>query len=254
MSSGSVRPLRRERRAAELARRRAEPSRRTRSRAAPRSIGIGAVSIVALAAGLLIVAALLILGGRRDTVPVTVTRALAPAGIPSAGRVLGAAGAPVTIDLYEDFQCPACERWGQNVFPSLAHNELAAGTVRIVYHGYAFIGPESKDAGRAAWAAEQQGRFWDMWATLYANQGFEENSGAFARPRLIAMAEALGLDAARFAADLDSAAATAFVADGIAEASRAGVASTPTLVIDGRAYTGAGYTEVAAAIAAAAAP
>ncbi|HEX2756487.1 MAG TPA: thioredoxin domain-containing protein, partial [Candidatus Limnocylindrales bacterium] len=154
----------------------------------------------------------------------------------------------------EDFQCPACEQWGQNVFPSLVRNELAAGTVKIVYHGFAFIGPESKDAGRAAWAAEQQGHFWDMWATLYANQGLHENGGAFARARLNAMADALGLDAARFAADFDSAAATAFVTDGIADAAKASVNSTPTLIIDGKAFTGSGYADVAAAVAAAAVP
>jgi protein-disulfide isomerase len=38
-------------------------------------------------------------------------------GLPAAGYVLGRADAPVTIDLYEDFQCPACRHWGQAVFP-----------------------------------------------------------------------------------------------------------------------------------------
>jgi protein-disulfide isomerase len=251
MSSEPARALRRERRAATLAQRRDGRRRPARE---PRRIGIGLVSVIALGAGLLLVAALSILGGKATPAGIAVVTAAAPAGIPSTGRVLGSATAPVTVDLYEDFQCPACERWGQNVFPSLARNELADGTVRIAYHGFAFIGPESKDAGRAAWAADQQGRFWDMWATLYANQGLHENGGAFARDRLIAMAAALGLDADRFVADLDSPAAAAFVRDGIADAARAGVTSTPTLLINGTAFTGAGYTELAAAVGAAAAP
>ena len=91
-----------------------------------------------------------------------------------------------------------------------------------------------------------------MWATLYANQGLHENGGAFDRARLAAMADALGLDAGRFARDLDSTAATAFVSDGVADATRAGVTSTPTLIIAGKVLTGAGYADVAAAIAAAA--
>ena len=249
MSSQPARPLRRERRAAANARRRADRSPATRER---RRIGIGLVSLVALLAGAVLIAAIVILGAKPAPAMGSVVRALGPAGIPSAGRVLGSASAPVAIDLYEDFQCPACDQWGQNVFPSLVRNELAAGTVRIVYHGFAFIGPESMNAGRAAWAAEQQGRFWDMWSTLYANQGLHENGGAFARPRLISMADALGLDGARFAADLDSAAATSFVADGIAQAAAAGVASTPTLMIAGKALGSSGYVDVAAAIAAAA--
>lgn len=49
------------------------------------------------------------------------------------GLAGGLAEAPVTIDLYEDFQCPACQTWSRNVFPSLAAHEVAAGTVRIVF-------------------------------------------------------------------------------------------------------------------------
>jgi protein-disulfide isomerase len=203
------------------------------------------------------VVALAIVFGTRPT-PTTadtaeVTIAHVPAGLAADGFVLGRADAPVTIDLYEDFQCPACEAWGRNVFPSLAANELAAGTVRIVFRDMAFLGPESTAAGRAAHAAAQQGRFWDMWATLYANQG-RENSGAFSRARLIAMADRLGLDVARFEADLDSTAAQAAVDRSRADASRAGVTSTPTLIIEGRAFVGVEpYPDIAAAIAAAAA-
>jgi protein-disulfide isomerase len=153
------------------------------------------------------------------------------------------------IDVYEDFQCPACLRWSQAVFPSLARNELAAGRARLVFHGYAFIGPESVEAGKAAWAAAQQGRFWDMWATLYANQGLHENGGAFTHDRLVAIADAIGLDRARFAADLGSEGAAKSVADGIAAAGRAGVLSTPTVLVNGRPFTGSTYPDLAAAIA-----
>ncbi|MDQ3128331.1 MAG: DsbA family protein, partial [Chloroflexota bacterium] len=160
------------------------------------------MTVVALIAGMVIVAAALVLN--RPTPPdLTIVRATAPAGIPTSGRTLGAAGAPVVIDLYEDFQCPACARWGENVLPGLVANELASGTVKIAFHGFAFLGPESKWAEQAAWAAEKQDRFWDMWATLYANQGLRENAGAFERDRLIAMADVLGLDPVRFVADLD---------------------------------------------------
>ena len=70
-------------------------------------------------------------------------------------------------------------------------HELAAGTVKVVFHSFSFIGPESEAAARAAWAAAEQGRFWDMWATIYANQGPRENDGSFDRDRLLAMADAL---------------------------------------------------------------
>ncbi|MEA2607667.1 MAG: Thioredoxin, partial [Chloroflexota bacterium] len=109
MSSQSARPLRRERRAAANARRRVDRRPATRE---PRGIGIGLVSLVALMAGAVLIAAVVILSAKPAPATGSVVRALAPAGIPAAGRVLGSARAPVAIDLYEDFQCPACEQWG----------------------------------------------------------------------------------------------------------------------------------------------
>jgi protein-disulfide isomerase len=247
MSSESVRPLRRERRAAALAERRAR--RRHPSR---RRLGIGTISVFALIGGFALVAALMVLNRPAAGPPAaTVLTARAPIGIPAAGTVLGRADAPVTIDLYEDFQCPACRRWSEAVFPQLVSHELATGTVRIAFHGFAFLGPESTAAGRAAWAAERQGRFWDLWATLYANQGLHENAGAFDRERLLAMADAVGLDRARFAADFDDPAAARAVATDAAAAAAAGVDSTPTVLVNG-APVGGTYPELSAAIAAAA--
>lgn len=241
---------RRERRLAERAAR--HDSRRHRRPA--RRLGLGLLSGLGLAGGLAVVALAIVLGSR-PTPPAVgqsmVTVARVPAGLISDGFTLGQADAPVTIDLYEDFQCPACEAWGREVFPSLVSNELAAGTVRIVLHDMAFLGPESTDAGRAAYAAAQQGRLWDMWATLYANQG-RENSGAFSRERLIAMADQLGLDLTRFEGDMESSAARVAIESSRADAGRAGVTSTPTLVIDGQAFVGLQpYSDIAAAISAA---
>lgn len=251
MSVARTPQTRRERRLAERAARRRD---RPRSPTAGRRLSIGTLSLFGLLGGLAVVALAVVFGARpapppRDIADVTIAHV--PAGIVSDGFVLGRADAAVTIDLYEDFQCPACEVWGRTVFPSLAASELASGRARIVFHDIAFLGPESVDAGGAAHAAAQQGRFWDMWATIYANQG-RENSGAFSRERLIAMADRLGLDVARFAADMDSAAATASLDRSRADAARAGVTSTPTLIIDGRAFVGVQpYADVAAAIAAA---
>ena len=138
--------------------------------------------------------------------------------LPTDGYTLGRADAPVTIDLYEDFQCPACQRWGEVVFPSLAANELASGTARLVFHDFAFLGPESFAAARAGHAAANQGRFWDMWATIYANQG-AENSGAMTPSRLVEMARGLGLDVDRFTAEMELAAAGPAVDASIADGS-----------------------------------
>lgn len=218
--------------------------------------GLGLLSLFGLLGGLALVAAAIILSARPATVaadPAAVEIARAPAGLVSDGFALGRRDAPVTIDLYEDFQCPACERWSTDVFPSLAANELSAGTVRIVFHDMAFLGAESTGAGLAAYAAAQQGRFWDIWATIYANQA-RENSGALGDDRLRAMAQALGLDMARFDADRASDAARASIDASRSQARAAGVTSTPTLILDGELVEGVKpYAQLTALISAAAA-
>ena len=253
MSRAAVTTSRRERRAAERA---CRPRRQRRTQATGRRFGLGTLSILGVVGGVAAIAIAIAFGARpsASSGQGEVAVAYAPSGIAIDGVVIGSPDAPVTIDLYEDFQCPACALWGRTVFPELVSNELAAGTVRVVFHDMAFLGPESTDAGRAAYAAQQQGRFWDMWATLYANQG-HENSGAFGRARLVAMADRLALDVARFEAAMDSAGANAAIAASRAAASAAGVTSTPTLVIDGQLLVGVQpYETLAAAIAAAAAP
>jgi protein-disulfide isomerase len=173
-------------------------------------------------------------------------------GLPAAGYVLGRADAPVTIDLYEDFQCPACRHWGQAVFPALAANELASGRAKLVFHHFAFLGPESVTAAQGAYAAARQGQFWDYWAALYANQG-PENGGSITPARLTALATSLGMDGQRFGSDMGSQNAATAVGASIADARRLGVDSTPTLIVDGRPLVGASYAELSSAIADAAA-
>lgn len=249
MTKSTSRAGRRERRTTQLAARRAASRAPVRRRS---RIGIVQITAVAVVVGLGLIAAMIVLGGRPQSPPVELIRAAAPIGVPATGLVLGRAESPVTIDIYEDFQCPGCLHWGRDVFPSLARNELADGTARLVFHPYAFLGPESVEAAKAAWAADRQGRFWDMWATLYANQGLQENSGAFARERLVAMADLIGLDRTEFLADVDSPAATKAVTDARAAAVAAGIESTPMVVIDGRLLPGAGYADLKSAIVAAA--
>ncbi len=208
------------------------------------------VSALALAAGVLLIA-VAVASRPSSAAPSGSPVVSAVANLPTDGYTLGRADAPVTIDLYEDFQCPACARWGTTVFPSLAAGELASGRAKLVFHDLAFIGPESFVAAGAGQAAARQDRFWDMWATIYANQG-AENSGALVKERLVEMARAHGLDMTRFEADMDPSVYGPAVNASIADAARIGVQSTPTLVIGGQLMVGATYAEVAAAIAAAA--
>jgi protein-disulfide isomerase len=180
-----------------------------------------------------------------------------PAGLAN-GRSLGKADAPVTIDVWADFQCPFCGQFVRTVEPQIITNDVAKGTVRLVAHDFTFLGAgnnpdESTDAAIAARCADQQGHFWDYYETLFWNQAATENSGAFTQDRLLAMADLLGLDHARFQACLgDQSLRTAVVTE-TAAGRTAGVASTPTLFINGHAEVGLkDYPTIAGLIAAAA--
>jgi protein-disulfide isomerase len=228
-------------------RRREEPVRPPRSR----TIALPLISAIALIGGALLIVMAVVGGGARPVEgPASKGASVAGSfsGLPASGYALGRADAPVTIDLYEDFQCPACRRWGETVFPALATNELADGRARLVFHDFAFIGPESMAAARAGQAAARQNRFWDLWAALYASQG-PENGGTITASGLTALAGSLRMDTAKFAADMGSSGAGMAVDASIADGHRLGVDSTPTLVVGGRRLVGASYAELAAAIA-----
>jgi len=219
-----------------------------------RLVGLPLISAVAALAGVVVIAVAVITGAGARTQPELGSGpqgALVAgrfAGVPTNGYVLGRADANVTIDLYEDFQCPACRRWGETVFPALAAKELATGSARLVFHNFPFIGQESMLAARAAHAAAKQGRFWDLWSALYASQG-PENAGTITAARLTDLAGSLGMDTARFASDMASSGAGMAVDASIADARRLNVDSTPTLIVGGRPLLGASYAELSAAIA-----
>jgi protein-disulfide isomerase len=135
-------------------------------------------------------------------------------------HVLAAGAAPPRLIVYADYECPYCaalqarlaargEPWAFRHFP-----------VRSKH-------PRAWAAAAAAEAAALQGRFEQMHAALYADQGRLED------PHLWARAERLGLDVARFDADRRSEAVLARIRRDFESGVRVGVVTTPTLFRDG---------------------
>jgi protein-disulfide isomerase len=159
------------------------------------------------------------------------------AGDPS----LGNASAPVTIVEFSDFQCPFCQR----VAPTLKRvRETYGDKVRIVWKDFPLtqIHPEAFKAGEAAHCAGEQGKYWEYHDRLFANQQ------ALQPDNLKKHAAELGLDAAKFNACVDSSKYGDRVREGVAQGSRLGVNSTPTVYINGRLLSGAHPYETFAAL------
>jgi protein-disulfide isomerase len=148
------------------------------------------------------------------------------------GQALGAADAPVTIEIYSDFQCPACGVLANTIKPPLQRDYVETGQVRLIYRDFAFLGPESLDAAVAARCAAQQNRFWPYHDYLFANQQ-GENRGAFSARRLEAMADAVGLNIEDYRACTVDPTHRQALAEERAAAAALPIDSTPTLVIDG---------------------
>ncbi|MGZ6270837.1 MAG: DsbA family protein [Candidatus Limnocylindrales bacterium] len=165
-------------------------------------------------------------------------------------RTLGDPNAPVTIDVWSDFQCPNCETYTTQVEPKIVDAYVSTGKAKIVYHDLIVIGPESIDAATAARCAGEQGQFWAYHDYLFANQG-AENSGAFSRDRLVAIADELKLDQAAFTKCLDDGTARSQVEAEDAAGKAKGIDSTPTITVNGTAVAAWDYPTLAAAVDAA---
>jgi len=206
----------------------------------------GVLIIIAVAAGLI---ALSLATNR----PSSAQASAAP--MPSAldacgGPVCGQATAPVTIEVYADFQCPYCAR-ADIVLQQVASQYIETGKVRLEYNNFPIIGPESQTAAQAAECAADQGKFWSYADYLFANQA-AENSGTLTVNHLEQIAATLGLDSSTFNTCLTSGKYASLVQQQYSQGQQRGVTATPTLFINGKKYEGAPtYDQLVADIAAA---
>ena len=122
---------------------------------------------------------------------------------------MGDPNAPVKLVEYSDYQCPFCERFHSETEEQILREYVDTGKVYFTTRSFgnwvsqSSNNTESQDAAEAAYCAGDQGKYWEYHDILFANQN-GENIGDFARRRLDAFAETLGLDAAQFKACMDS--------------------------------------------------
>ena len=180
---------------------------------------------------------------------------LLPAGIVTSGRTVGNASAPVTIDVYVDYQCAACSVLYRSVLPQVIDTYVMPGKARIVSHDLMWVnlaletGQESLDAANAARCAADQGQFANYQAWLFANQG-TEGSGAFSKARLVAIAEQAGLDGVTFKACVDNGRHNAEVraeSDAVAMT----LPGVPSILVNGKLLSSGTYDDIQAAVDAA---
>lgn len=200
----------------------------------------------------LLVAALVIAGGVIIITAVVIFRSQAqiqsiitptPIDFPqSEGLAMGDPDAPVIIEEFSDFQCPACQFFHEQTLEQVVDQYIKTGDVYFVFRNLPFIDTyavkkESQAAALGSYCAAEQGLFWEYSNILFANQ-IGENVGSYSSARLEAMADIIGLDA-EFAKCLREGRYQDLVDADIQAAQEAGIDSTPSFLINGELVTGA---------------
>lgn len=154
------------------------------------------------------------------------------------GNTLGEANAPMTMEVYADFQCPACGQFDRTTLREIEDKYVKNGKLKVVFNHYAFIGAESTRAAEASECANDQGKFWEYANTLFNNQA-GENQGAFADAKLEGFAQQLGLNMDQYKKCMTDRPHLAKIQASTQNGSARGVNSTPSLFINGQLVRGA---------------
>jgi protein-disulfide isomerase len=152
-------------------------------------------------------------------------------------KTIGNPESPVLIEVYEDFQCPHCQRFNADMEDTILDELVAPGIARYSYKHRFVIGPDSLTAGMATECAADQGMFWEYHDALFA--AIVNDSRAVATGNLKDLAESLGMDTAQFNRCMDSKEHYDLVVRADIEAGEQGINSTPTVLINGERYQGA---------------
>ncbi len=151
--------------------------------------------------------------------------------------VLGQEDAPVKIAVFEDFKCPACRFFDENVFPEVKRELIDTGQARVYFLNYPFLGPDSTTAAIAGECVYNQDpeAFWDYKTFVFRSQGPE--SEEWATPAFladIARNNLPGIDADALQSCIAGGTYTEQVASERSMGDAAGVQGTPSVFVDGQ--------------------
>ena len=166
-------------------------------------------------------------------------------GIPQSGTTLGDPSAPVTMQYFGDLECPICQAFTLDVFPTFVAQEVKTGHVKVVYRSMCTATCDAKRAEKlqneqfnsqqlAAYAAGKQNKFWQFADLFYHQQG-SEGTGYADDAFLSGLAKQIaGLNLTKWQADRGNSALKAQLAADGAYVNKAALSGTPTLIMSGK--------------------
>jgi len=206
---------------------------------------VGGLVIVGLVAA--IVVAVVQASGRERTLPEVSGELVVPQHLTPAGAIpVGAADAPVTVEIYFDYMCPAC-----GLFEAANGDELdrllADGVARVELRPIAFLDEQSRGTEYSTRSANAVAviadaapdRVWAFHTAMYAHQP-DEGSEGLSDEQIAAIAADAGVPADVVDRFTDGT-YRPWVATVTREAFASGVHGTPTVKIDGAVFEGNVY-------------
>lgn len=223
-------------------------ARQAKIAAARKDSGAG-VSKIIVAAVVVVVAIIAVVGGVVIAQSKKQDRAGTSTAVPAAAGAMGegfvankdvtlVAGAP-TLDVYEDFQCPACAQL-ERIMGSTITDLAEQGKIKLVYHLKTIIDgnlgtTHSLAMGNAAMCAADAGKFQAFHDDVYANMPAQEGQG-WTDAQTKGFAEQAGITGTALDTWTTCVAEkkyTAYVESTEEASNRAGITGTPTVLLAG---------------------
>ena len=148
------------------------------------------------------------------------------------GIVLNPTATP-TIDVWVDYQCPACRTF-EVLNGGYLNEVIAQKKAKVVFHPLTFIGAESIIAANAAACAADENKFVDMNLALFQNQAGSENSGKWQGDVMLAIGESIGIKSESFKQCVREGNYVKWTRNVTDASASKNVNSTPTIRINGK--------------------
>jgi protein-disulfide isomerase len=97
------------------------------------------------------------------------------------GNAFGTPSAPIVMEIFSDFQCPACKRLHDDELPAIMKDYVAPGKVYLIYRYFPLPGHAyGRQSAELACACAQLGKYVDAANILFARQAAWANDGKVA--------------------------------------------------------------------------
>jgi protein-disulfide isomerase len=145
---------------------------------------------------------------------------------------VGAENAPISIEVFNDYQCPPCAVFNEELEKIGAKHK---DDVRIIFRNFPLthLHQNALSAAQAAEAAGLQGKFSEMINLLYQNQ-WRWGRSRHASRLFKSYARKLNLDTERFGRDMKGSYVRERIRLDVARARSLNVSGTPTVLVNGQ--------------------